>query len=88
MNLLQKLGLQEAPTFKPLPNGKVAVTMKSLFSGKINTRELPITMEQVEAWQNGVLIQNAFPHLNADDREFMQTGAVGSEWDDNLGSED
>jgi hypothetical protein len=37
--------------------------------------DLPVTMEQINRWQlDGVLIQDAFPNLNADEREFLKTG--------------
>ena len=32
------------------------------------------------AWTEGALIQNAFPMLNADEREFLITGMTASEW--------
>jgi hypothetical protein len=31
-------------------------------------------------WVNGVLIQNAFPMLDADKREFLMTGITAEEW--------
>ena len=61
------------------------VTRKSPFSGKINEMDLPITPEQVELWQGGVLIQNAFPHLTPDQREFIKTGITPEEWDSVFG---
>ena len=57
------------------------ITRKSLFSGVVRTRELDITQAQLDEWENGALIQNAFPHLSADDREFLMTGMTPGEWD-------
>lgn len=57
------------------------ITRKSLFSGVVRTRELDITQEQIDEWENGALIQNVFPHLSADDREFLMTGMAPDEWD-------
>lgn len=57
------------------------VTKKSMYSGKFNTMDLPITEEQIARWQSGTLIQNAFPNLNADQREFLMTGILPEEWD-------
>lgn len=34
-----------------------------------------------ERWQNGMLIQDAFPMLNANQREFIMTGSTHEEWD-------
>ena len=58
------------------------ITRKSPFTGKVRTKELPITKFEYEFWQQGsLLIQHAFPHLSADDREFILTGISSSEWD-------
>jgi hypothetical protein len=34
-----------------------------------------------QKWLDGELIQNAFPMLNADQREFIMTGITPKEWD-------
>ena len=57
------------------------ITRTSPFTGKINTREIDVTEDQLEAWYNGQLIQEAMPHLSADDREFIKTGITPEEWD-------
>jgi|TARA_R100001244_G_scaffold11843_1_gene13986 hypothetical protein len=58
------------------------ITRKSPFTGKVRTKELPITKFDYKLWQRGgLLIQHAFPHLSADDREFILTGISSSEWD-------
>ena len=33
-----------------------------------------------ETWRHGELIQNVFPQLSADEREFIITGYTPSEW--------
>jgi len=38
--------------------------------------------DRLESWQEGALIQNAFPMLDADEREFIMTGITPSEWDE------
>lgn len=38
-----------------------------------------------QAWKNGMLIQNAFPYLNAGEREMIKTGICGACWDRMLG---
>lgn len=40
-----------------------------------------MTQAQIDDWQSGTLIQNAMPHLNADDREFLMTGITPEEWE-------
>lgn len=57
------------------------VTRTSIVSGITRTKELDITTEQLTAWENGINIQNAMPHLSADDREFVLTGIIAEEWD-------
>jgi hypothetical protein len=42
--------------------------------------DLPVTQEQLIAYENGALLQNAFPHLSAADREFIKSGIVDEEW--------
>lgn len=66
------------------------VTRTSPVSGEINQREIDITPEQLLAYQNGELghIQNAFPRLSAEDREFILTGTTPEEWDEMFPDED
>lgn len=74
------------------PTGTTLAFAKSPFTGKVNTMELPMSEEQFnaafDAWNRGVLIQNAFPMLSADQREFIKTGIYGAEWDTFLGTDD
>lgn len=56
------------------------ITRTNPFTGKTNTREIDVTEDQLEAWYNGQLIQEAMPHLSADDREFIKTGI--DNWDE------
>lgn len=53
----------------------------SKITGKTHEREIDVTSEQLYAWQNGMLIQNAMPNLSVDDREFIMTGTTPEEWD-------
>ena len=39
-------------------------------------------------WQGGVMIQNAFWNLNADEREFIKTGITPELWDATFGNAD
>jgi hypothetical protein len=46
-------------------------------------------LEDAQRWVNGELIQNCFPHLNADDREILMTGIDAQAWEEMFaGSED
>ena len=59
---------------------QMQITRTSTYSGTINTQEIEATHEQLDAWRSGVSIQVAFPHLSADEREFIMTGITGEEW--------
>jgi hypothetical protein len=65
------------------------VTRKSPYTGNLNTIELPLTAEQFEAafvrWKKGELVQNAFPTLTPDQREFLMTGYTKEDWDKMFG---
>lgn len=56
------------------------ITRTSEYSGEVRTKDLNITDEQVVAYVNGALLQNAFPHLSKADREFYKTGITDEEW--------
>jgi hypothetical protein len=57
------------------------ITRKSPISKLEHSMDLDITEEQIEKWQQGELIQNAFPNLTASEREFIKTGITDEEWD-------
>lgn len=61
------------------------ITKRSPFSGQLNTRDIDITEDQLHAWADGKLIQDAMPNLSADDREFIMTGITPQEWDSSFG---
>lgn len=64
------------------------VTRKSSITGVVHTKELNVTEEQFTAFNNGALIQEAFPHLNAGDREFILSGITQEEWDEHMSFEE
>ena len=65
------------------------LTRTDPFTGETVTRELDITDEQFNAWAlGGLLIQDAFPHLGADDREWIKTGILPDSWERFLSPED
>jgi len=56
------------------------ITKQSAFTNKLHTREVPVTYEQLNKWNNGELIQDAMPNLSKEDREFLLTGVTPEEW--------
>lgn len=58
------------------------ITKRSPLTLKDNTREIDVTMDQLNAWANGPdVIQKVLPWLSDDDREFLLTGCTPEDWD-------
>lgn len=60
------------------------ITKKSIITGIERTLDLDVTQDQIDAWYNGMLIQDAMPNLSPEDREFIMTGITSDEWDEYL----
>lgn len=55
----------------------------SIISGITRTLDLDVTQEQLDDYyKRGFLLQDAFPHLSAGQREFIKTGITDAEWDE------
>lgn len=53
----------------------------SPFTGATNVMDIPITQEQLDAYNCGdTAIQVMFPHLTPEQREFIMTGITEDEW--------
>lgn len=64
------------------PDGTAMVIRYSPCSGKFNKITLPITEEQYNRWKFGHdLIQNVFPDLTLEEREFLMTGYTPRDWE-------
>lgn len=62
---------------------KIAFTKKSSLTGKMNTMMLPVTMEEIEKYNEGTtVIQKVFPNLTPDERNFILEGCTPEEWDE------
>jgi hypothetical protein len=57
------------------------ITRKSVFTGITRSIDLPVTEAQVEEYNRGAYIQNAFPNLTAGEREFIKSGVTDEEWE-------
>lgn len=66
------------------------IERKSIVSGKVNKMDIDIKPEQLFDFMNGKsgLAQEAFPHLSADEREFIISGIHPDEWNELFGNED
>lgn len=52
----------------------------STLTGKAHERDLDVTRQQIEDWENGGLAQHVFAHLSAGEREFIISGSTPEEW--------
>ena len=64
------------------------ITKTSMISGKTNSMEIDVTIDQYKSWIDGENIQVAMPHLSSDEREFIKTGMTPSEWEELFGEEE
>ena len=62
----------------------VEVTRISPLTGNVNKMYLDITQEQIAEWNAPAnerrLIQDIFPNLSVDEREFIMTGYTPADW--------
>lgn len=68
----------------------IQVTRQSVLTRQINTMELPILQEHLDIYDTvgDILVQDAFPNLNAEQREFLISGITPQEWNDTFGKEE
>ena len=59
------------------------IYMKSPRTGAINMMDLPVTREQIEELNSAGrrLIQDIFPNLTDEQREFLLTGYTPEDWE-------
>lgn len=50
------------------------ITKTNPFSGTPFTMDLNVTRAELLAWEEGMKIQDAMPHLKPEEREFLMTG--------------
>lgn len=74
----------------PITSSSCSLTRKSSLTGKLHTQEIPTSANSLINYytqrHNGTapLIQDAFPHLNNNHREFITNGITNTEWDTHL----
>jgi hypothetical protein len=62
------------------------ITNKSKVSGKVRSMDLPITEAQLARYNSGrFTIQDCFPNLSPDEREFIKSGITAEEWEETFG---
>ena len=54
----------------------------NIVSGKVNVMSLPVTQKQLDIYENtNTLVQDVFPDLTADEREFLISGFMPGEFE-------
>lgn len=65
---------------------------RSILTGKEGSMEIPLSEEEFtnsyNSWRSGTLIQDAFPTLSIEQREFLMTGITPDEWARAFGEEE
>jgi len=62
------------------------VTRTSQMSGEVNTLDLDVTQNQLDLYAEGnTLIQEVFPTVPMEEREFIKTGTTPKEWKEMFG---
>lgn len=67
---------------------KIIVQRTSPVTGKDNHMVVFATHEQLIAWHEGTLIQDALPDATVDQREFLISGCTPACWESMFGAED
>jgi len=69
-----------------LAGGRTKVIRRSPFSGKLHEQEFSEPIHKFMSYYAGeALIQDAFPSIDADGREFIMTGITAKEWNGTFG---
>ena len=63
-------------------NTNMLITNKSKVSGKVRSMELNVTEAQLNRYNSGrFTLQDCFPNLTPDEREFIKSGITADEWE-------
>ena len=70
--------------FEP-DNEWVTIEVTDIFN---NTHLMDVKMVDLSAYEDGALIQSAFPYLTSEQRELILTGLTDDMWDEMFGEEE
>ncbi len=65
---------------------QVSISTVCPFCGRSN--EVEVNENDYWDWQDGMLVQDAFPYLSADEREMLITGICPTCWDKMFGGDE
>jgi len=77
--------------FEDMANSYCKITLTDLFGQRKSMVFTSSAMELRHSfynWRGGQLIQDAFPYLDTDEREFIMTGTNSDEWKELMGDDD
>lgn len=68
----------------------VTVSKRSVLSGKLNVMVICVDPNALERWlasprEERLFLRDEFPHLSADEREFLLSGSTPDEWNKYFG---
>lgn len=66
----------------------MVIHRKNIFTGRQNSMDVNVTKDQLDLWVAGALIQDVMPDLTADEREFLISGLLPSEFEAMFGEEE
>ena len=49
---------------------------KSPVTGEANVMNIPVTRQQLDAWESGERVKNVFPNLTSVQKEFIKFGII------------
>lgn len=58
------------------------VTRRSIYSGIVRTKDLAITQQQINQYEEGVDLKKCMPSLSQADRMFFVSGITEEDWDE------
>jgi hypothetical protein len=67
---------------------KMCFRRKSQITGVIRDRYIEVEPEELARYNEGALVQDAFPNLTPGEREFIITGITEEEWAEFMGIEE
>lgn len=86
MALIEKYAFRGDCAVTPLTDGTVAVSGPCYSCGK--KQSVQVDSVAFEKFKSGRFVQDCFPSLPADEREFLISGICSTCWDDMFPSED
>ena len=67
-------------------NGNISITRNSILDDSVNSMDFPITFAALQQYCTGTVnVQDAFPNLTIEQREFLLSGITPEKWTTTFG---